>query len=139
MYIGSSLFTYTGTIPGFKIWELIYLQFQIWKIDALARTIDLYHPENSPNASYLDSISAKEWFLKNERFSSIQRSVFIGLICILTRHIDSVSMLWLLFYIHSAGGILELFDYAQTIRFRYGAQQVINYKFFKEIKPNFIF
>lgn len=124
LYLGSSFFSYTGTIPDFKIWELIYLQFQIWKIDGLARTINLKNPQSSPNASYLDSMSAKEWILKNLKFSSLQRSILSGLVCVFTSDIGNISMLWLLFYIHSAGGILQLLDYAQTFRFRFGAQQV---------------
>ena len=120
MILGNNSFQYSGSFPNFSFFDLISLLWNFWKIDSLgrshnksqlikdfklAKTIDLDYPERSPNAKELDSMTGTEWANKNIPNEKIRRSFIIGLICVLGKDPKEVSMLWILFYIHSAGNI----------------------------------
>lgn len=83
---------------------MIFIEFFLLKI---AKTIDLDHPERSPNAKELDSLSVTEWANKNISNEKQRRSFIIGLTCVLAGIPKEVSMLWILFYIHSAGKLQQ--------------------------------
>lgn len=56
--------TYSGTIPPLSLISLVDLQTLIWKINWWANTINLEEPWKSPQADYLDSMTARQFARK---------------------------------------------------------------------------
>ena len=96
------------------------------EVNALIDSIDLEHPEQSPRAKHLDSMSAKELAdsLYGEYAAAVMSSATSGL---LGAEADEVSALFFLHYLKSATGIInvgsDLKDGGQYLRNRMGNQR----------------
>src|SRR5918997_2473160 len=124
---GDRLRRYTGAIP--KINPLVLVEFgraQL-RLNQLAKRVPLEAPWEAPGAARLDGQTVATWMRRNLR-SKPARSVFeLGIEAIWAAQPEDISLLHVLFYIHSAGSFELLSDTeggAQQDRFVGGSQLV---------------
>jgi monoamine oxidase len=75
------------------------------ELDALCRTVDVEHPSRTPDAAALDAQTMHGWLAERtdaERAAYVARQIAGGL---LAKDAGQVSMLQVLFYLHSGGGV----------------------------------
>jgi monoamine oxidase len=111
---------YRGLIPrGLSWYAVTVLGMAIRQIDALARTIPLDAPWTAPGAATLDGQTIARWTESRLRVPSRTARALLRMtmVQIFTSEPEEVSLLHLLFHLHSAGG----FDRQTSIEG--GAQQ----------------
>ena len=94
------------------------------KIDALARTVPPAAPWAAPNATALDSMTVAEWMAANVRNPLAAFIIKEGIWGWLASEPRDVSLLHLLTYVSSAGGILPLETFGIALRVEGGTQQI---------------
>ncbi len=127
--IDGKVSTYGGSIPSLSISNLFELQLLIRKIDKLARTVPRGAPQDAPNAAELDAMSVSDWENLNIKRPGTRAMVDLLVQSILSAEPRDVSMLYLLHYIHCAGGVDPLATVqggGQERRFVLGAQELSN-------------
>ena len=118
---------YTGTIPRISPLALAdYGQAQL-RLDRMARTVPVHAPWTAPKAARWDAQTFGGWLSRNLR-SGLARE-FFATICqaVWAAEPEELSLLHVLFYVHSAGGIDTLIDThggAQDARFAGGSQRL---------------
>ena len=118
---------YTGTIP--KINPLVLLEFgraQL-RLNQLAKRVPLEAPWEAPGAARLDGQTVATWMRRNLPSKPARRVFELGIEAIWAAQPEDVSLLHVLFYIHSAGSLELLSDTeggAQQDRFVGGSQLV---------------
>jgi monoamine oxidase len=118
---------YKGLIPRLNPAILLDYEQARRRLDRLARSIPLEAPWTAPNARELDSKTFHTWLRRNTRTAGGR--VFFELICeaVWAAEPADVSLLHVLFYIHSAGSWDDLIGTeggAQEARFVGGSQRV---------------
>jgi monoamine oxidase len=94
------------------------------KIDALARTVPPAAPWTAPNATALDSMTVAEWMAANVRNPMAAFILKEGVWGWLASEPRDVSLLHLLTYVSSAGGILPLETFGIAMRVKGGTEQI---------------
>lgn len=125
--IDGKVSTYSGSIPSLSVSNLIELQLLIRKIDKLAKTVPRGAPHDAPNAAKLDALSVRDWEDRNIKRPGTRAMVDLLVQSILSAEPADVSMLYLLHYIHCAGGVDPLATVkggGQEQRFVLGAQEL---------------
>jgi monoamine oxidase len=93
--------TYRSDIPNnVNIIGLLQLQYVIWRINRMSRTVPLKNPRNCKNAAYWDSITVYTWIHENIWFEKVKKlleSAIRGIFCV---EPSEISMLFLLWYVH---------------------------------------
>jgi monoamine oxidase len=123
--LGSVITTYRGSIPSLSIMNLIELHLLIRRIDKLARTVPRGAPQLARHAAELDAQSVAEWENAHIKRPGTRAMVDLLVTSILSEEPQNVSMLYLLHYIHCAGGVDPLATVqggGQEQRFVLGAQ-----------------
>ncbi|MGB1580244.1 MAG: flavin monoamine oxidase family protein [Nevskiales bacterium] len=119
--------SFKGNIPGLPLLSLLDMQISIWRLEAMARQILAEAPQDSLKADEWDRMSVAQWMNRKIK-SRLTRSVFTAAIhAVLATEPEEVSMLQLLFYLKSAGGLMPLISAeggAQEQRITGGAQQL---------------
>lgn len=125
--VGGRYRPYRGTIPRLGPFALLDMHRAMGAVDKLARTIPVDRPWAAAAARRLDAQSVASWAaermftpLGREALDAAVRSVF-------SAEPTEISMLWFLFYVRAAGGLLPLIEVeggAQQDRFVGGAQQL---------------
>ena len=118
---------YTGLIPRINPVYLLDYEQARRRLDRLARTVPVETPWTAPNARELDGTTFHTWLKRNVLTSGAR--VFFELICEAVWAVEphDVSLLHMLFYIRSAGGVEALVDTeggAQEARFVGGSQRI---------------
>jgi monoamine oxidase len=125
--LGGRLRTYAGHIPPLSLPALLDLQLGIMRLERLARRVPLDRPYAADGAAEWDQCTIEDWLRRRVR-TRAARSVFTAAMrSILAAEPRDVSLLSLLFFIRSGGGILHLTrvnDGAQQERFVGGSQQL---------------
>lgn len=119
--------TYSGSIPSLSVSNLVELQLLIRKIDKLARTVPRDAPHRAPGAADLDDLSVRDWEDRNIKRPGTRAMVDLLVQSVLSAEPADVSMLYLLHYIHCAGGVDPLATVqggGQEQRFVQGAQEL---------------
>ena len=98
------------------------------RLDRMARQVPLDRPWDAPKAAEWDSMTARTW-LRRATFARRERGPCfeLGIEAVWAAQPEDFSLLHMLFYIHSAGGLDMLFDTeggAQQDRFVGGSQLV---------------
>ena len=122
-----SLRRYRGTIPRINPLVLVDVQQALWRLNRLARTVPLDAPWEAPNAGRLDSQTVHSWMRRNVPTRGARALVQLGTEAVWAAQPEDVSLLHLLFYIHSGGSFESLLDAeggAQQDRFVGGSQLV---------------
>ncbi len=101
---------YTGTIPPANDpVAVIQLGTQtLPNLDSMAQTVPLDAPWNAPNAEEWDSITVKTWGDQNISSQDGRNLFALAVEAVLSVEPRDVSLLYFLFYIHSAGNVEAL-------------------------------
>jgi monoamine oxidase len=122
-----SLRRYTGSIPRINPVVLLDVERAQRRLNRLARSVPLNAPWEAPNAARLDGQTAATWMRRNLATRPGRMLLELGMEAVWGAQPQDMSLLHVLFYIHSAGGLELLFDTeggAQQDRFVGGSQLV---------------
>jgi monoamine oxidase len=118
---------YRGTIPRINPAVLVDVQQAQMRLNRLARRVPLDAPWEAPNAGKLDGQTAATWMRRNLATKSGRMLLELGIEAVWAAQPEDMSLLHVLFYIHSAGSLERLFDTdggAQQDRFVGGSQRI---------------
>jgi monoamine oxidase len=118
---------YTGTIPRINPAVLLDVERAQRRLNRLARSVPLDAPWEAPRADRLDGQTAATWMRRNLATRAGRTLLELGIEAVWAAQPEDMSLLHVLFYIHSAGGLEMLFDTeggAQQDRFVGGSQLV---------------
>ena len=124
---GGRLRRYTGTIPRINPAVLVDVERAQRRLNRLARRVPLDAPWEAPGAARLDGQTAATWMRRNLATRSGRMLLGLGIEAVWAAQPEDLSLLHVLFYIHSAGSLELLFDTdggAQQDRFVGGSQLV---------------
>jgi monoamine oxidase len=118
---------YSGTIPRINPLVLVDVERAQRRLNRLARTVPLEAPWEAPGATRLDGQTAATWMRRNLATKPGRMLLELGIEAVWAAQPEDISLLHVLFYIHSAGSLELLFDTeggAQQDRFVGGSQLV---------------
>ena len=118
---------YTGAIPKLNPAVLLDVEQAQRRLNRMARKIPLEAPWEAPNAARLDSQTAGTWLRRNVATRGGRALLELGIEAVWAAQPEELSLLHLLFYVHSGGSLELLFDTeggAQQDRFHGGSQLV---------------
>jgi monoamine oxidase len=118
---------YRGTIPRLNPVVLLDVERAQRRLNALARRVPLAAPWEAPNAARLDGQTMASWMRRNLATRSGRMLLELGVEAVWAAQPEDISLLHVLFYIHSAGSLEMLFETeggAQQDRFVGGSQLV---------------
>jgi monoamine oxidase len=118
---------YTGTIPRINPLVLLDVERAQRSLNRLARSVPLEAPWEAPRAERLDGQTAASWMRRNLATRGGRALLELGIEAVWAAQPEEMSLLHVLFYIHSAGSLEMLFDTdggAQQDRFVGGSQLV---------------
>jgi monoamine oxidase len=116
---------YKGTIPRINPAVLVDVEQAQRRLNRLARKVPLDAPWETPKAAKLDGQTAATWMHRNMATRSGRMLLELGVEAVWAAQPEELSLLHVLFYIHSAGSLELLFDTdggAQQDRFVGGSQ-----------------
>jgi monoamine oxidase len=122
-----SLRRYSGTIPRINPLVLLDVERAQRKLNRMARRVPLDAPWEAPNAAALDGQTAATWMRRNLATKPGRMLLELGIEAVWAAQPEDMSLLHVLFYIHSAGSLEMLFDTdggAQQDRFVGGSQRI---------------
>jgi monoamine oxidase len=108
---------YRGTIPRLSPLVLADVAQAQARLDRMARQVPLDAPWRAPKAREWDQQTAWTWLRRNTRTDGARALIQLGIEAVWAAHPGDLSLLHLLFYIHSGGGFDTLISTAG------GAQQ----------------
>jgi len=123
--LGGRLGRYTGTIPRINPLVLLDVERAQRRLNRLAKKVPLDAPWEAPGADRLDGQTAATWMRRNLATKSGRMLLELGIEAVWAAQPEDMSLLHVLFYIHSAGSLEMLFDTeggAQQDRFVGGSQ-----------------
>jgi monoamine oxidase len=124
---GGRLRRYRGAIPRLNPLVLMDVEVAQRRLNRLARSVPLDAPWAAPRARALDSQTVHTWMRRNVRTRAGRALLQLGTEAVWAAQPEDMSLLHMLFYIHSAGNLERLFDTeggAQQDRFVGGSQLV---------------
>jgi len=124
---GGSIRRYRGTIPRINPAVLVDVEQAQRRLNRLARKVPLDAPWEASNAAKLDGQSVATWVHRNTATRSGRMLLELGIEAVWAAQPEDMSLLHVLFYIHSAGSLELLFDTeggAQQDRFLGGSQLI---------------
>ncbi|MEA2364281.1 MAG: monoamine oxidase [Thermoleophilaceae bacterium] len=124
---GGRLRRYRGTIPRINPLVLLDVGRAQRRLNRLARRVPLEAPWETPNAAALDGQTVATWMRRNLATKPGRMLLELGIEAVWAAQPEDMSLLHLLFYIHSAGSLEMLFDTeggAQQDRFVGGSQRI---------------
>jgi monoamine oxidase len=124
---GGRLRRYSGAIPRLNPAVLLDVEQAQRRLDRLARTVPLHAPWEAPHATRLDGQTVATWLRRNLATSGGRMLLELGIEAVWAAQPEELSLLHLLFYIHSAGSLELLFETeggAQQDRFVGGSQRL---------------
>ena len=101
---------YTGTIPRLSPAVLADTAQVMFRLDRMARQVPLEEPWRAPKAREWDGQTALTWLRRNCATTGGRELLQLGIEGVWAADAADVSLLHLLFYTHSAGGLDALFD-----------------------------
>jgi monoamine oxidase len=122
-----SLRRYSGTIPRINPLVLLDVERAQRRLNRLARRVPLEAPWRAADAARLDAQTPAAWMRRNLATRPGRALLQLGIEAVWAAQPEEMSLLHLLFYIHSAGSLELLFDTeggAQQDRFVGGSQLV---------------
>jgi monoamine oxidase len=116
---------FRGTIPKLSPLILLDVEQAQRRLDRMARKVPLEAPWEARDAARLDSQTVATWMRRNMRTEGGRMLLELGIEAVWAAQPEDMSLLHVLFYIHSAGALDLLFDTeggAQQDRFVGGSQ-----------------
>ena len=103
--------TYSGTIPFLNPLKLIKLHYNLSRLDRLARRVPAAHPWETGGGAELDAMTLEDWQKRHAlRGSDIESLGASVLRTVFGAEADEISLLYLLWYIASNGGLMPLVE-----------------------------
>jgi monoamine oxidase len=124
---GGALRRYRGTIPRINPVVLVDVERAQRRLNRLSRSVPLQAPWDAPNATKLDGQTMATWMRRNLATKGGRTLLELGIEAVWAAQPEDMSLLHVLFYIHSAGSLERLFDTeggAQQDRFVGGSQLI---------------
>jgi monoamine oxidase len=124
---GGRLRRYRGTIPRLNPVVLLDVERAQRRLNRMARRVPLDAPWEAPDAAVLDGQTAATWMRRNLVTRAGRMLLELGIEAVWAAQPEDMSLLHVLFYIHSAVSLEMLFDTeggAQQDRFVGGSQRV---------------
>jgi monoamine oxidase len=124
---GGRLRRYRGTIPRINPVVLLDVERAQRRLNRMARRVPLDAPWEAPDAAALDAQTAATWMRRNLATRAGRMLLELGIEAVWAAQPEDMSLLHVLFYIHSAGSLEMLFDTeggAQQDRFVGGSQRI---------------
>jgi monoamine oxidase len=124
---GGRLRRYRGTIPRINPVVLLDVERAQRRLNRMARRVPLDAPWEAPHAADLDGQTAATWMRRNLVTRAGRMLLELGIEAVWAAQPEDMSLLHVLFYIHSAGSLEMLFDTeggAQQDRFVGGSQRI---------------
>ncbi len=118
---------YRGTIPRINPAVLVDVEQAQQRLNRMARTVPLDRPWAAPKARRWDATTVRAWMERSMATRGGRDLLALGVQSVWATEPEDFSLLHMLFYIHSAGGLAMLFDTAggaQDSRFVGGSQLV---------------
>ncbi len=118
---------YSGTIPRINPLVLLQVEWVRRRLNSMARQVPLDAPWGAQRALEWDRVTFGEWMRLNAPSRGARMLVRLAIRTVFGTEPEDVSLLHVLFYIHSAGGFDSLVDSAggaQDSRFVGGSQLV---------------
>jgi monoamine oxidase len=118
---------YRGTIPRVSPAALLDVERAQRALNRMAREVPLHRPWAAPRARRWDGQTVSSWMRRNLATSAGRELLELGIQSVWAAEPEDLSLLHMLFYIHSAGSLQMLFDTeggAQQDRFVGGSQRV---------------
>jgi monoamine oxidase len=118
---------YEGTVPRINPLVLLDVERAQRRLNRLARRVPLEAPWEAPDAGRLDGQTAASWMRRNLATVQGRMLLELGIEAVWAAEPEDLSLLHVLFYIHSAGSLETLFDTgggAQQDRFVGGSQLI---------------
>ena len=104
--------TYEGTIPPVSPTALVEAQVAITQLNDMSKTVPLDAPWTAPRAAEWDGQTFETWKLANTVTSDARKLLDLGIEAVFSVEPRDVSLLFILFYIRSAGSLDELINTA---------------------------
>jgi monoamine oxidase len=120
---------YTGTIPRINPAVLLQVEWARRRMNSMAARVPLEAPWGAPKARRWDSVTFGEWMRLNAPSPGARMLIRLAIRSVFGTEPEDISLLHVLFYVHSAGGFDALVDTgggAQDARFVGGSQLVAN-------------
>lgn len=127
MAFGDTLSSYSGAIPALPMLSLLDLQWAITRLERLSRRVPLDRPMDAPRAAEWDRITVEAWMRQHVRTREAHLALEGAFRAIFAAAPRDLSLLHVLFYVHSGGGLVRLVAIkggAQQARIIGGAQQI---------------
>ncbi len=99
---------YTGTIPPTDLVSVTELGVKLSMIDSLAASVPVDAPYNAPNAGQLDAMTVHTWAEQNFISGGARALLALVVQAVLSVEPQDVSMLYMLWYVATAGTIEAL-------------------------------
>ena len=118
---------YTGTIPRINPAVLLQVEWARRRMNSMASQVPLDAPWGAARAHRWDTLTFGEWMRKNAPSPGARMLIRLAIRSVFGTEPEDVSLLHVLFYLHSAGGFDALVDTgggAQDSRFVGGSQLV---------------
>ncbi len=119
--------TYTGAIPPANPASLAELAVALQRLDSMALEVPLDRPWKAPRASEWDGQTFETWKLANTTVQETRDLIDLGAEAVWAAEPRDISLLHVLFYIHSAGSFENLINTAggaQEQRIVGGSQRI---------------
>lgn len=126
-YLGGKRSTYSGVLPWTNLFSTAEIGIAMLRIDELAKTVPLDAPWNASKAVQWDNQSAQTWMDANLLSADAKTLLRLAILALLSAEPRDISMLFLLFYVHSGGGLTTLLSTsggAQQDRIVGGSQSI---------------
>lgn len=127
LVLGDRTRQFSGRVPPVNPLSLADIGRAQWALDRMARSVPLDAPWRAPHAGSWDAQTFDTWVRRNAATTDGRTFFRLFASGIMTTEAANVSLLHLLFYIHSGGGVERLMSTtagAQETRIAGGAQQV---------------
>src|SRR3954447_7661129 len=124
---GGRVRRYRGTIPRINPLVLLDVERAQRRLNRMAWRVPLDAPWEAPGAAALDGQTAATWMRRNLATKAGRMLLELGIEAVWAAQPEDMSLLHVLFYIHSAGSLELLFDTeggAQQDRFVGGSQRI---------------
>ena len=121
--------TYEDAIPPVSPTALVEAQLAITQLNDMSKTVPLDAPWTAPRAAEWDGQTFETWKLANIQTADGRKLLDLGIEAVFSIQPRDVSLLFILFYIHSAGSLDELINTAggaQESRIEGGTQLIAN-------------
>jgi len=118
---------YSGTIPRLNPAVLLQVEWVRRRLNAMSKQVPLDAPWGARHAIEWDRVTFSEWMRSNARSPGARMLIRLAIRSVFGTEPEDVSLLHVLFYVHSAGGFDSLVDTAggaQDSRFVGGSQLV---------------